>query len=139
MKTIKQFTDQSHIDPLLIRAVIRQCGGWDEFKSLADDVTNHGADCGFSGFIYYKETLSFYKRHKVKILNCCKDLDSQIENVGLLKFIAGFNCLKCETEDDIARAIYQGRGDSVTAVQNALAWFALEEVCRSYSDLTCEG
>ena len=28
-----------------------------------------------------------------------------------------------------------GRGDAVTGIYNALAWYVLEEVCRSYVDL----
>ena len=36
----------------LIKAVIRQLGG----KEALEDVYNHGADGGFSGFTYYSET-----------------------------------------------------------------------------------
>jgi hypothetical protein len=50
----------------------------------------------------------------------------------MLEMIAGFNCLKADklTLDDVAQAIYTGKGDNATSVRNALAWYALEEVAR---------
>ena len=51
----------------------------------------------------------------------------------LYKMIAGFNCLKI-TEGEAAEAIHDPRSEERTQVFNALAWFALEEVSRSYSD-----
>lgn len=138
MKTIKQFIQQSSINPSLIRAVIRQFGNWDYFKQSASDISSYGAAGGFSGFTYYVDTVSFTKRNKKLILELCEDLDNQLESVGLIAFIAGFNCLRGMdiTQDSIARAIYQGKGDDVTQVFNALAWLALEEVASQYSDLT---
>lgn len=135
MKTIKQFTAKSHLNPKLIRAVIRQFGDWDYFKQSASDVTSYGASGGFSGFIYYSDTVPFAKRNKKLIIELATELDSQIESVGLLAFLASFNCLKDCSQDSIAKALYTGKGEDVTQVFNALAWFALEEVSRNLADL----
>lgn len=53
-----------------------------------------------------------------------------------LAMVGGFNCLKGYglTSHEIAVALYQSRGDCCEQIQNALAWFALEEVARNYCD-----
>ena len=131
---LSDFIKQSTVPAKLIRAVVRQVGGWEDFQQIAKDVVTHGASWGWNGFTYYVDTVAFTKRNKRAILEFASEQDSQIESVGLIKFVAGFGCLD-ETEDDIARALYAGRGDAVTGIYNALAWYALEEVCRSYVDL----
>jgi len=51
--------------------------------------------------------------------------------------IAGFNVFKRDpvSVDEVARAIYQGRGEMAEQILNVLAWYALEEVARAYCDL----
>lgn len=41
---LNQFVAKSHINDPLIRAVVRQSGGWEAFTGMADDITNHGVD-----------------------------------------------------------------------------------------------
>lgn len=136
--TLSEFIKKSNIDSKLIRSVVRSMYGWESFKESAIDIVNNGANCGFGKFIYYYDTVKFTKRNKVSIIGLCKEMDQQIENVGLINFICSFNCMKDSNYDEVAKAIYSGKGEEVTKVYNALAWFALEEVCRSYSDLTYE-
>lgn len=131
--TLKAFAEFSHIDAGLIRAVVRQIGGWESFKETAQDVANHGADAGFSGFIYHSETVPFAKRHKKAILEYAKQLAHDISDGNWLDLIAGFNCLKMQSSE-VARAYFDPRSEDRTQVFNALAWFALEEVARSYID-----
>ena len=130
---LSDFVKQSTVPAKLIRAVVRQVGCWEDFQQIAKDVVNLGG-YGYKGFIYYDDTVAFTKRNKRAILEFAADQDSEIESVGLVKFVAGFNCVD-ETLDDIARALYAGRGDAFQEVYNALAWYVLEEVCRSYVDL----
>lgn len=103
---------------------------------MADDVTNHGASGGFSGWIYYSETEKFTKAHKAAILEMAKQMADDLGE-PLYKMIGGFNCLKI-SEGEAAEAIHNPRSEDRTNVYNALAWFALEEVSRSYSDLCYE-
>ena len=132
---LSDFVKQSTVPAKLIRAVVRQVGGWDNFTEIANDAARHGAAAGFVGFTYYDDTVAFTKRNKCAILEFAADQDSQIESVGLIKFVAGFGCLDETEDDEVARALYAGRGDAVTGIYNALAWYMLEEVCRSYVDL----
>lgn len=135
IKTIKQFAEKSNISESLIRAVIRQSGGWEYFKERALDIARYGAGGGHSGFIWYSETVAFFDRNKKEILELAID---QAEDFGMdiLTMIAGFNCLKGYTTNDIAAAIYGRSNPESQTVKNALAWFALEEVARSFADLS---
>lgn len=135
MKTIKQFTEKSDIPASLIRAVVRQVGGWDEFKELAQDVNDYGAAGGFAGFTYHLDTVAFTKRNKAAIIDLCKQRADDFGNDGIISLIASFGSMKDETQEDIADGLYNPRSDNRTTVYNILSWFALEEVARSYCDL----
>ena len=131
---LSDFVKQSTVPAKLIRAVVRQVGCWEDFQQIAKDVVNLGG-YGYKGFIYYDDTVAFTKRNKRAILEFAADQDSEIESVGLVKFVAGFGCLDETEDDEVARALYAGRGDAVTGIYNALAWYMLDEVCYSYVDL----
>jgi len=137
MKTLKTFKAESSVPAPLVAAVVRQFGGWESFKESAQDVTNHGINGGFHGFIYYTDTVKFAKAHKADILAYARDMASDLGEPGAYSMIAGFNCFKGQdlTGDDVADAINNPRHDEHTNVMNALAWFAGEEVCRSYCDM----
>ena len=135
MKSIKEFAKQSHINESIIRAVVRQSGGWESFKDHAPDVTNHGADAGFSGFIYHTETVMFFNNNRAEINSMVGSMANELGE-GPLEMIQGFNCLgKDYTLDEIGQTLYGAKRDVNVQISNALAWFALEEVCRSYVDI----
>ena len=137
MKTITDFIDAGGIvDESLVRAVIKQIGGWEEFITAAPQVCEHGADTGWNGFIYYSETVAFADFWLPPILDLAADIAYEIGG-NQYSIIAGFNCLKDLqlSEGDAAAAIHNKASDDHLQVMNALAWFALEEVCRSYCDM----
>ncbi len=136
MKSTKQFVEKSNIPAKLIRSVIRQIGGWQEFKDTAIDICTWGAAGGFGGFTYYVDTVSFAKRNKADIETMLKDF---ADSVGepFVDCLTGFNCLKGEDTCDILDGYYNPRSDNQQMVYNALAWYALEEVCRAYCE-ACE-
>ena len=117
----------------LTKAVVRQSGGWSDFKEMAADVANHGAACGFSGWTYYTDTVKFAQVNRATIAQLAQDQWANY-GTGVLEMIQGFNCIgKDYSLDEIGRCLY-GKGDDTT-ILNGLAWFALEEVCRTYFDL----
>lgn len=130
---LKDFLKYTSLDPRLVRAVVRQSGGWGPFKEKAPDIDNHGAQAGYGGWIYYSETCEFFKRNRKLILDLAERLAGEFDQ-GMLEMMEEFSSFKKPgiTVDDIARAIYQGKGDHVTEIQNVLAWFTLEEVARYY-------
>lgn len=139
--TIKQLIASSNIDATLIRSTVRQAGGWTEFQEMAKDVCNNGADCGFSGFIYYYDTAPFAKRNKKAILSLCDSMAYELDAESVYDFIAGFKCFRGEfSYDHVCGILVNGKypEDEKTALYNGLAWFALEEVCRAYVQMTEE-
>lgn len=136
--TLSLFIAESGLNASLVRSAVRQCGGWEMFKDTARNLQHSscGALGGFCGFIYYTETVAFTKRNKKAILEMCKEQAEECYGKGysVWQFIAGFNCVDCDAEQ-VVIALYTGKGDNVTEVYNALAWYALEEVSRRYCDI----
>jgi hypothetical protein len=97
----------------------------------------HGAASGFPGFTYYADTLEFAKLHQAKIAEVLEQLASDLgENA--IELVQNFGCFHDNkpTTKCVALAMYsechatltKDELDQVELVQNALAWFALEEV-----------
>lgn len=136
--TFSQFIAESGLPSSLVRSTVRQCCGWEMFQDTARNLQHSscGALGGFCGFIYYTDTVPFTKRNKKALLELCKEQAEECYGKGysVWQFIAGFNCVDCDAEQ-VVIALYTGKGDNVTEVYNALAWFALEEVSRRYCDI----
>ena len=137
--TLNQFVEKSGLEPTLVRAVVRQLGGWQEAQQSMIDIANHGIDGGFHGFIYYSDTIAFFKKHRTII---CNLINSTADDIGEspITLITNFNCLKgVKAQDSIIRCLGGGplrQGPIEDAlVANALTWFAGEEVASRYSDL----
>lgn len=141
MKNLKTVVNERPEYEKLIRAVVRNIG-----IDSVEDVNNHGIDGGFNGFIYTRDTVQFFRRHRADILALAKDSAEQLGE-DVLSMIASFGCLSDSgrhggkpqySPTEIAAAIY-GRPQSLEdgesdMILNALAWFAAEEVCRMFED-----
>lgn len=132
-KTLKNFIKNSNIDASLIRAVVRQSGGWQSFQDMAPDIANHGINVGFSGWIYYTETCQFYAKNQSLIVGFVDQWAHEC-NISTTSFVAGFRCLDAEDEQNVGRTLYGNKRQHDTIVANALARFAAEEVARSFVD-----
>lgn len=131
--TIKQIINSCNIPAGLIRAVIRQSGGFESFKESAQDVCNVGADAGYGGWIYYTETCAFTACQRQNILEMLRDYSDQFGE-DMWTMVGNFNCLKISGQE-AAEGFYNHHSEYRQQVYNALAWFALEEVCRVYCDM----
>lgn len=130
MRTQTQVIKDNPGRETLIRAVIRRIG-----KDSIRDVNNHGIGGGFNGFIYYSETCAFYAKHRQDINAWAKEMAKELgENV--VDMVQGFGCLKdSDWRDEIGVCLYGGKlTDETTQIENALAWFAAEEVCHLFDD-----
>jgi hypothetical protein len=132
--TLQKLIESTNIPESLIRSTVRQSGGWESFKEHAEDVTNHGAAAGFSGWIYNRETEAFTRRNRAEIAELAESMAADIGDSGAVALVKGFNCLSDATEAECARALYGKAKPDDSNVENALAWFALEEVSRAYVD-----
>lgn len=136
--SLKSFCEKSSIKGVLIKAVVRQFGGWASFKESAPDVCGHGIDGGFHGFIYYSETENFARANRREIATMASQQANDL-GTSVFDMIKGFGCFRQgtkPTDEEIGSALYAGKDlpDGMPML-NALAWYAGEEVCRSYCDL----
>lgn len=114
----------------LIKSVARNLS-----KDSYKDVYNYGISGGFSNFIYYSDTIKFWRNNRKQITELLNELaDSIGENV--LDMIQSFNCLGSEYSiDEIGKCLYGNYSDlNSVQIYNAFAWFAAEEIVRWYFD-----
>lgn len=131
-RTIKNFCKFSNINPNLIRAVIRQAGGWGDFQEKAPDISNHGIAGGFSGWIYYTETCEFYAKNQGAIVALIEQWAND-SNLSPIDFVASFHC--CDADNpSVGKTLYGNKRQHDTIVANALTWFAAESVAIAYND-----
>ncbi len=136
-KTVKAFCQYVNVDSNLIKAVIRQSGGWRDFQEHALDIANYGITGGFSGWIYYTETGAFYAKHQQLIVDM---VESQADEYG---YQSAQDMVKEFRNPDatmlkIGYTLYCNKRKHDTYVANALAWYAAEEVARAYAEWTYE-
>jgi len=129
--SLKALIESTNIPETLVRAAVRQMGGWESFKERAPDITRHGISGGFHGFIYYSDTIAFARRNRKAILELATQQAEDFGS-GLVEMIKGFSCMRDSTEAEIIEGL-AGNTDE-TQVPNALAWYAGEEVARAYCD-----
>jgi len=135
--TLANLVEQTNIPPSLVRAVVRQFGGWQSFCDSAPDVCRGGIDGGFNGFIYNADTEPFARRNRESIQQMAQE-QAQEFGTSVTEMIQGFGCFRHgtkPTDSEIGIALYAGKDDGA-GVLNALAWYAGEEVCREYCRIT---
>ena len=136
-----EFLAKTAINPKLARAVIRQMGGWENFTQSAPDIANHGIDGGFCGFVYHSDTEPFAKRNRDLISELASGQAQELGYDSTFAMIRGFGCFKGDTLTDceLMNALFRGRNpENGPNILNGLAWYAGEEVARSYCDLTSQ-
>lgn len=136
-KTIKAFCQHTNVDSNLIKAVIRQSGGWRSFQEHATDIANYGIAGGFGGWIYYTETGGFYAKNQQLISDLVESQADEYGYQSALDMIREFRNLDA-TMLEIGYTLYGNKRKHAICVANALAWYAAEEVARAYTDWTYE-
>ena len=139
MKTLKEVkAEQPKELHTIINAVVNNLNSLDSIE----DINNYGIDGGYGNFIYYSDTVKFWRKYR-------KTITAMLENmadaccIGVLELVQGFNCLGAGygknrqndyTLQDIGKALYGRYNDELDIIYNALAWFTAEEVCRMFED-----
>jgi hypothetical protein len=134
----------STFSPLTINRVISALGfslngSYDEVKVLSAQFkkcVEEGADSGFTGFYYYNETLSFFKKNRHDIINHMEqtaaelgtDIISMVQNFGV------FRNSDMPSAGQVGKALWDSRKcwKELTELYNVFAWYALEEVSRTW-------
>jgi len=109
------------------------------FKDLSGQFENcaeHGANIGICGFIYYNETIAFYKAN-------CQDIVAHMESMStdlgtdIISMVQSFGVFRNSEKPsvlEVGRALW-GTGkirQELTTLYNVFAWYALEEVSRTW-------
>lgn len=142
-KTIEQVKTERPEYRALIEAVVEGIGG----SEYIADVVNHGINGGFGDFIYYSDTVAFYKKYRKAINKLAEELAEEL-GADVVEMVGAFNCIEAydyETKQwtdkddrkDIAICLFGGSLRTLTDdnhIPNALAWFAAEEVCRWFEE-----
>ena len=132
-KVLREYSDYKS----LINAVIAEIG-----MDSVSDVINHGADSGFSGFIYYADTHAFAMKHRKKIVQLLEEQADQLgeEVVEMVSHFGVFydhrtrkSSMDNEDRKDLYRDLGGGKCEQST-ITNLMALFALEEVCRMFDE-----
>jgi hypothetical protein len=110
-------------------------GGAESLKNLSGQLVNvaqHGADGGFPGFIYYSDTVRFFRRNRKDIVN---NIEQTASDMGedVIKFVQSFGVFRNSappTPGEVGRALWDSSrlDDELTNLYNIFAWYALEEV-----------
>jgi len=132
-KTIKQVKAENPQFAKLINAVIRQLGGVD----YLEDIRNYGMSGGFTGFIYYSETVKFAHANRHQIVELLEysadqlgeDIVNMVSNFGIFRK----NPMDSEDKKDLYRFL-SGVKCKETTIPNIMAWFAAEEVARMFDN-----
>jgi len=136
-KTVKAFCQYANVDSNLVKAVIRQSGGWRDFQEIALDVANYGVAGGFSGWIYYTETCEFYAKNQQLISDLVESQANDYGYQSAQELVKGFRNLDA-TMSEIGYTLYGTKRQHDTCVANTLAWYIAEEVARAYAGWTYE-
>ena len=141
--TLKSFIKNSHVPATLIRAIVSGNGGWDEFKTKAQDIADHGSQSGCGGFIYYTETTAFTAKYRPLIVGFAEEQAEDLGYNSVITMIQDFNMIKnCDfSYSDISKALYGRLSNSdpdqryiKEQVYNVLCWYIEEEVSRGFVD-----
>lgn len=96
-----------------------------------------GVAGGFTGFIYYTETVEFWRKNRAAVLALMNyDADSLGEND--LCMCSTFGGLKDYTADEIGRALYGRHDAELTQIYNIFAWYAAEAVAYRFGEYVYE-
>jgi ABC-type long-subunit fatty acid transport system fused permease/ATPase subunit len=136
--------DNSFFSPATINNVISALGfslngSWDSLKELSAEFENcaeYGASGGFSGFIYYSETIAFFKANRQDIISHMEQTASELgtDLISMIREFGVFRYSEKPTADEVGKALWDTRKThpELTSLYNVFAWYALEEVSRTW-------
>ena len=131
---IKKSLTQAVIDQLTVR----------EFLDYAQNISENGISGGYNGFVFYTETVDFYEKNRVLIIEWAKDYSLSIGlESSFLTTLAQAQVFKNNDIgiDDLAELIYSQEAkekDDYEIFCNSMSWIVAEEVCDAYMDFLYE-
>ena len=93
----------------------------DNLKDSSSDIANHGADGGYSGITYYKDTTELYNKYESDIWAMLVECANNCGYANPFELMQTFN-----RKDMIEDYLASGRIDN--SAKQLLIWFACEEL-----------
>ena len=136
--------DNSNFTETTINNVIKTLGfslsgsreTFNELSTQLENCAEHGADIGIPGFIYYSETIPFFRKNRQDIVNHMEQTAAEIgtDIISMVKEFGVFRNSDKPTPSEVGRALWDsGKNyDDLTTLYNVFAWYALEEVSRTW-------
>lgn len=100
-------------------------------------ISRHSIADGYTGFIYYSETVAFWRKNRAKI-SALMNYEADCLGENVLGMVSRFNSLKDYTADEIGRALYGNYNGDFTQIYNYFAWFAAGEVAYRFGEYCYE-
>ncbi len=102
----------------------------EEAKNTLSDISNHGINGGFNGFIYYSDTVKFFDDNRTVILQSLSEEANEYD-MAASDMVAQFGCLNGDDWRTEIDSVLMGIDcEDDTTIKNALAWYAGETVAR---------
>lgn len=135
-KAVKK-SNPAHVK--LINAVVNQLGGIENMMESYSDICNQGAACGFSGFIYYTETVEFANRMINEIVDYAEEQAKEFEYKFGLEMVHSFNSYDSDWDNEFSLLYFAKRkvksdNFDATCFLNLMSWYALEEVSAMFAN-----
>jgi len=139
IKRYSSFSSRTINSVILALGFHPSCSTLDDLKELSTQFENcaeHGADIGISGFIYYHETIAFFKKHRQDIVNHMEQTAAEM-GTDIISMVQGFGVFRNggkPTPSEVGRALWDNgkQWDELTTLYNVFAWYALEEISRTW-------
>ena len=113
-------------------------GSGETFSELSTQFENcaeHGANVGIPGFIYYNETIPFFIKNRKDIVNHMEQTAAEL-GTDIISMVQGFGVFRNSDKpgpSEVGRALWDGKKhEELTTLYNVFAWYALEEVSRTW-------
>ena len=108
---------------------------FNDLSTQFENCAEHGADCGISGFIYYNETIAFFRANRKDIISHMEQSAAEM-GTDIISMVQGFGVFRNSdkpTPSEVGRALWDSnKSEDLTTLYNVFAWYALEEVSRTW-------
>jgi hypothetical protein len=145
IRAMRSFLSQnSGFSSLTIDAVIETLGyplqgsglTFNQLSAELESCAEHGADCGFTGFSYYSETIPFFTFNRQDIAIHMENMAVEL-GTDIISMVQGFGVFrhgKKPIAGEIGKALYDSSETwaDLSNLYNVFAWYALEEVSRTW-------
>ena len=107
-----------------------------ELSTQFENCAEYGANIGISGFIYYSDTLAFFRKHRCDIVSYMEQSAAEM-GTDIISMVQGFGVFRNSDKPEVSevgKALWDSSQywPELSSLYNVFAWYALEEVSRTW-------